>query len=119
PSRWAESEMEHLGIPAESMTANATIDPDPGRYNIMQTEERKHFFKTPTVRNVALTAPYMHNGVYATLEEVVDFYNRGGGWGIGIEEEYQTLPPDPLGLTNREQEALIAFMHTLTDSRFQ
>ncbi|MEL6534860.1 MAG: cytochrome c peroxidase [Bacteroidota bacterium] len=119
PGRCAESEMEHLGTPSMSVTANALIDPDLGRYNLMETEERRHFFKTPTVRNVALTAPYMHNGVYATLEEVVDFYNRGGGWGIGIEEEYQTLPPDPLGLTDHEQEALVAFLHTLTDARFE
>ena len=55
------------------------------------TPERKHFFKTPTVRNVEQTAPYMHNGIYNTLEEVVDFYNRGGGAGIGIQQELQTL----------------------------
>lgn len=73
-------------------------------------------FKTPTVRNVALTAPYMHNGVYATLEQVMDFYNQGGGGGLGFELEHQTLPFDHLELTQKEQKAIIVFMKTLTDT---
>ncbi len=70
-----------------------------------------HAFKTPTVRNAALTAPYMHNGVYRTLEEVVDFYDRGGGAGIGIDLPNQTLPPDKLNLTARPA-VLPRFPHT-------
>lgn len=58
----------------------------------------------------------MHNGVYTTLEEVMDFYNRGGGAGIGIEQEYQTLPPDPLNLTNQEIDDIIAFIKSLNDN---
>ena len=73
-------------------------------------------FKTPTVRNVALTAPYMHNGVYATLEQVVDFYNRGGGADIGIRLANQTLPADSLGLTKAEQQAVVRFLRALTDT---
>jgi cytochrome c peroxidase len=57
----------------------------------------------------------MHNGVYETLEEVIDFYNRGGGAGIGIELENQTLPPDALDLTEQEKEDLLAFMKSLSD----
>ena len=57
----------------------------------------------------------MHNGVYTSLEEVLDFYNRGGGAGIGIDQEYQTLPPDPLHLTPQEIEDIIAFIKTLDD----
>ena len=118
PPEFTETEMELLGVPAENDTLNATIDPDMGRYNVYKTAERKFFFKTPTVRNSALTAPYMHNGVYATLEEVMDFYNRGGGAGIGIEEPYQTLPPDPLNLNEQEVQDVIAFLHALTDASF-
>jgi cytochrome c peroxidase len=58
----------------------------------------------------------MHNGVYRTLEQVVDFYNRGGGAGIGISLENQTLPADPLNLTGAEQRALVRFMRALTDT---
>lgn len=116
PPNFAESEIELLGVPMANDTANATIDTDMGAYNLFRTEQRKFFFKTPTIRNIEKTAPYMHNGVYTTLEEVVDFYNRGGGAGIGIDSEYQTLPPDPLDLTTQEQQDLIDFMKTLTDS---
>jgi cytochrome c peroxidase len=57
----------------------------------------------------------MHNGVYDTLEEVLKFYNLGGGAGIGIELENQTLPPDPLELTPAEIKAIVAFMNSLED----
>ena len=58
----------------------------------------------------------MHNGVYKTLEEVIDFYNRGGGAGIGAVVPNQTLPADKLNLTRKEQQQIIAFIHTLTDT---
>ncbi len=115
PTLYKDTEMELLGVPAKNDTINALVDADLGRYYFYKTEERKHFFKTPTVRNIELTAPYMHNGVYTTLEEVIDFYNRGGGAGIGIDLELQTLPPDPLDLTDEEQKDLIHFLKTLTD----
>jgi len=82
---------------------------------LYKTEERKHFFKTPTVRNIELTSPYMHNGVYQTLDEVLHFYNLGGAAGLGIEMEYQTLPPAPLNLTEEEKQDIIAFLKALTD----
>jgi cytochrome c peroxidase len=56
----------------------------------------------------------MHNGVYTTLEEVVDFYNKGGGAGLGIDYSNQTLPPDPLELTDTEQKQLVTFMKSLS-----
>lgn len=115
PPDFAETEIELLGVPMANDTLNATIDGDLGAYNLFGTEQRKFFFKTPTIRNIEKTAPYMHNGVYNTLEEVVDFYNRGGGAGIGIDAEYQTLPPEPLELTDQEKQELIDFMKTLTD----
>ncbi|WP_109853384.1 cytochrome-c peroxidase [Aquimarina sp. AU58] len=115
PPNYRESEIELIGVPEQNDTINATISADLGRYYVYKTPERKHFFKTPTVRNAGKTAPYMHNGVYTTLEDVMDFYNRGGGIGIGIQNEYQTLPPDPLHLTNQEIEDIISFIHTLED----
>ena len=115
PPDYKESEIELIAVPEQNDTINATISPDLGRYYVYKTPERKHFFKTSTVRNVSKTAPYMHNGVYNSLEEVVDFYNRGGGAGIGIDPEYQTLPPDPLNLNPQEIKDLIAFMESLED----
>ncbi|MCP9201281.1 methylamine utilization protein [Gramella sp. GC03-9] len=118
PPEFLDTEMELLGVPKDT-SANSSIDPDLGRYTLMKTESRKFFFKTPTLRNIALTAPYMHNGVYTNLEQVMEFYNNGGGAGLGIIEEYQTLPPDSLDLNEEEMEAIIAFMESLTDKRFQ
>jgi len=120
PPSFQDSESEVLGVPATKDTMNAPLDPDPGRINSGVPHDEAYFyafsFKTPTVRNIALTAPYMHNGVYDTLEEVMDFYNRGGGKGIGIELEHQTLPFDNLNLTQQEIGDVIAFMESLTDT---
>lgn len=117
PPNFRETELEMLGVPQHPDTAQATIDPDLGRYHLFKVNERKFFFKTPTVRNVAQTAPYMHNGAYPTLESVVDFYNRGGGAGIGIDQPLQTLPPDKLNLSVKEQTALVVFLKSLTDEK--
>lgn len=116
PPMYGESEVEVIGVPSANVVRNARIDPDSGRFHVTRSLPHVHAFKTPTVRNVELTAPYMHNGVYRTLEEVVDFYNRGGGVGIGAVRDNQTLPPDTLGLTRREQDALVRFMQALTDT---
>ncbi|MFY7670748.1 cytochrome-c peroxidase [Tenacibaculum sp. MEBiC06402] len=116
PPNYTDTELEFIGVPATYDTINAKLSPDLGRYELFKTPERKHFFKTPTVRNAGVTAPYMHNGVYTTLQEVIDFYNKGGAAGLGIENEYQTLPFDNLSLTKEEIKALIAFTETLTDT---
>lgn len=116
PPAYRKAEVEVLGTPSRAVIANATIDPDLGRFRLTRAEPHRYAFKTPSLRNVALTAPYMHNGVYRTLEAVVDFYNRGGGAGIGIQLDYQTLPPDPLRLTATEQRDLVSFMKALTDT---
>ncbi|AFM03586.1 cytochrome c peroxidase [Bernardetia litoralis DSM 6794] len=110
-----ESEMELIAVPSKNDTINAKIDEDLGRYDVFQTEEKKYFFKTPTLRNISKTAPYMHNGVYETLEEVMDFYNRGGGKGIGIDLKYQTLPFESLNLSKQEINDIIAFLESLED----
>jgi len=114
PPTFQETEVEVLGVPAEKN--KPLIDPDPGRYTIAYLEQHKHAFKTPTVRNTALSAPYMHNGVFDDLEELVRFYNHGGGVGMGIPIDNQTLPPDSLHLTEREIRDLVRFMEALTDT---
>ena len=116
PPYFTNTEMELLGVPDD--TLNNKIDDDWGRYDVYQTAERKHFFKTPSIRNIAMTAPYMHNGVYQRLEQVVEFYDHGGGVGMGMNLPLQTLPADSLHLSEEEEMALIAFMKTLTDRRF-
>jgi cytochrome c peroxidase len=111
PPHFDRSESEVLGVPDHS----GKLDSDPGKYGVTKSALHKNAFKTPTIRNSSLTAPYMHNGVYATLEEVIDFYNEGGGAGLGFELANQTLPTDKLNLTDLEKKQLVTFMQTLTD----
>jgi cytochrome c peroxidase len=111
PPRFAKIEAEVIGVP-KSMKEHV-IDPDMGRYAVLKVESFKHAFKTSTVRNAALTAPYMHNGVFNTLEQVMDFYNKGGGAGLGLKMENQTLPFDSLSLSRKEQDDIISFIRSL------
>lgn len=116
PPAFRKAEAEVLGVPTRPVVRHARLDPDPGRFGEFDAPVWRHAFKTPTVRNVAVTAPYMHNGAYRTLEAVLDFYDRGGGAGIGAATPNQTLPPEPLHLTRREKAQLVAFLHALTDT---
>jgi cytochrome c peroxidase len=114
PPTYTTMESEVIGVPLAA--GRKEIDPDPGRYDVVHLGFFRHAFKTPTVRNAARTAPYMHNGIYSNLEQVVDFYNKGGGAGMGIVIENQTLPFDKLNLSDPEQKKIIAFIKSL-DSR--
>lgn len=116
PPRYYYIETEVIGVPADNDKNNNRLDADSGRY--LNTGYPIHLFsfKTSTLRNIELTAPYMHNGVFKTLEEVVDFYNNGGGKGLKINPPNQTLPFDKLNLTAAEKKDIIAFMKTLTDT---
>ena len=75
-------------------------------------------FKTPSLRNVALTAPYMHDGRFATLEEVVAHYDHGVERSATLDPNLAKHPAAGLQLTAAEQRALVAFLRTLTDERF-
>jgi cytochrome c peroxidase len=111
PPRYMQMDAEVIGVPKTK--AGKAIDPDEGLYSISPFAFNRHSFKVTTVRNAARTAPYMHNGVYKSLEEVIDFYNKGGGAGIGLQVPNQTLAPNKLNLTILEQKQLIAFIKSL------
>lgn len=83
--------------------------PDLGRYAVTKQDVNKGAFKTPTLRDVAKRPPYMHDGRFKTLEEVVAFYDRGGVANPWLSREIR-----PLNLTAQEQADLIAFLHALT-----
>ncbi len=117
PPFFNDTEKEVIGVPETK--ENKQLDDDLGFYFMYNLEVQKGMFKTPTVRNTEVTAPYMHNGVYSTLEELMDFYNKGGGAGLGFNLEYQTLPFDELNLTEKEQKAIIAFIKSLTDTQVE
>lgn len=121
PPFYTESESEVLGVPENPAEPKPVLGEDRGRGKAHLKEQLAFYmysFKTPTVRNIALTAPYMHNGVYPDLESVMDFYNKGGGAGIGINLPHQTLSSEPLNLNKKEIADIIDFMKALTDSPF-
>jgi cytochrome c peroxidase len=116
PTEFVETESEVLGVPRTNDKQKPVLDSDEGKFGFTRATVHRFAFKTPTLRNIALTAPYMHNGVFNTLEEVMEFYNNGGGSGLNIAPETQTLPSDKLKLTAKEMKDIIAFMKTLTDT---
>lgn len=94
----------------------ASLDdfPDKGLGAVTGKRTDNGKFRAPTLRNIALTAPYMHDGRFATLEEVVDHYNSGGHW----VENVNLQSVNKLNLTEYEKKALVAFLHTFTDTTF-
>jgi cytochrome c peroxidase len=82
---------------------------DSGRFKITGVEADRNAFKTPTIRNVALTAPYMHDGSLSTLREVIDFYDASGG-----QQQPKSVLLRKLHLTEKEKSDLVAFLQSLT-----
>ncbi len=107
------SEFEVLGVPED--TNYSLISNDKGRYNINPANETLNAFRTGTIRNSAATKPYMHNGVFKSLSEVIDFYNAGGGAGRGLNVPNQTLSSDSLHLTSIEKQYLLDFIASLNE----
>ncbi len=122
PPRYVDSESEVLGVLDDENFDHPKLDKDLGRINNGITKDNYDFFansfKTVSIRNVALTAPYMHNGSIKTLEKVIEFYDLGGGVGMGLDLPHQTLPEDQLNLTDAEKAALVVFLESLTDSNY-
>ena len=90
---------------------------DAGLYNISNKETDKGKFKTPGLRNIAVTAPYMHNGMFKTLDEVLEYYNNPQKFvpdAINIDDVLKK----PLGLTDTEKKDIVAFLKTLTDKKY-
>lgn len=97
------------GLFANTGAGTASASPDPGRGSVSGQDGMQGAFKTPTLLNVAQTAPYMHDGSLATLEAVIDFYDRGGGPAANRHPAVR-----PLALTPQEKADLVAFMNALT-----
>ncbi|MDH7460456.1 cytochrome c peroxidase [Chitinophagaceae bacterium 26-R-25] len=117
PPFFNKSEYEVLGTPGSENFARAKLDADNGRYAYFPIFFYKGAFKTPTLRNIRKTAPYMHNGEFSTTQKVIEFYNKGGGDGLKIKAEGQTLSAKPLGLSKKEMVAIDSFLTALTDKK--
>jgi cytochrome c peroxidase len=116
PPRYYYIETEVIAAPDKNNKTKSKLDEDEGRFTVTGLPLHKYAFKTSTLRNIALTAPYMHNGVFNTLNEVIDFYNNAGGKGLQIAPKNQTLPFEKLNLSKPDKENIISFLKTLTDT---
>jgi cytochrome c peroxidase len=100
---FSDGRFHNLGVPAKDPK-----NPDKGRYDVTKDPRDMGAFKTPTVRDAARRAPYLHDGSEKTLESLIDFYNLGGGKDSNLDPLMT-----PLGLTKREKSALVAFIKAL------
>ncbi len=91
---------------------------DKGRGSITGKLSDVGLFRIPSLRNVAATAPYMHDGRFQSLEEVLDFYSNGVQHSLNIDAKMEFTHQKELNLTEEEKENIIHFLHTLTDSVF-
>jgi cytochrome c peroxidase len=106
---FTDNKFHNIGVPPDG-----PLKEDLGRYNVTNKDADKGAFKTPTLRNITETAPYMHNGFFPTLFEVVQFYNGGGG-----RSENKSPDIHALNLTPQEVADLIEFMKALTGELVQ
>ena len=81
-----------------------------GRELVTKNRNDRFKFKVPTLRNIVKTAPYMHDGRFKSLDEVLNHYNNGGNDGFNVSPNVRKL-----NLTEKDKQDLIAFLHTLTD----
>lgn len=107
------SEFEVLGVPQD--TLYSSLGDDKGRYGVNPAAEMAYAFRTGTMRNAEKTAPYMHNGIFRTLDQVIDFYDAGGGAGKGLQVANQTLSSDSLRLSKDEKKKLVKFIGSLNE----
>lgn len=131
-------EFHNIGVPANPALKDVVHDPDQGlaaSTAVAPEAQMKGLFKTPTLRNVAVTGPYMHNGVFNDLETVILFYNKynskaprrqinpetGQAWAAPEVAENLSLKELETGpaLKDRDVAALVAFLRTLTDRRYE
>jgi cytochrome c peroxidase len=89
-----------------------TAERDLGLYYTTKQEADRGKFRTPSLRELKYTAPYMHNGVFGTLDEVIEFYNRGGG-----DDPNKSPFLKPLNLSDQEKKDLLAFLLSLSSDR--
>ncbi|MFB3922102.1 MAG: cytochrome-c peroxidase [Terriglobia bacterium] len=107
---FTDNKFHNLGVGVKLNVNGETELTDLGRFKVTNTEADKGAFRTPSIRNIALTAPYMHDGTHKNLKEVLDFYVGGGNSNPHRDKEIHPLD----FLTGQEQADLIEFMKSLT-----
>ena len=115
PPLYLSADVEVIGVPTRA-DRPAVTDPDSGRAAVDKLPLHYRAFKTPTVRNASHTAPFMHNGAFRTLDDVIGFYSNGGGNGAGARVQNQTLSSVRLNLSPDERASIVAFIGALSDT---
>lgn len=110
---YVNSEFEVVGVPKDTLFT--ALSADKGRTMIYASDEMNNAFRTGSIRNAQFTKPYMHNGVFTNLTEVIEFYNNGGGVGRGLTVSNQTLSSDSLHLTPLEIKKIVIFIESLNE----
>lgn len=108
PPRFREVESSAIGVPVAP--ERGKLDPDRGLGGVTKRPQHDHAFKVPTLRDLARTAPYFHNASFQTLEQVVDFYRKGSGLGLGIDLDNFDPDAGQLEMSDEERRALLAFL---------
>ena len=108
----------HLGPMFSDFNFHALGVPDNPVIGVDVGQDTLHLFRTPTLRNASITGPYMHNGVYTTLMETVDFMCSGESQNVGVPSGMKDVDFVPNGLSNEDKECLVAFIESLTDDSF-
>jgi cysteine-rich repeat protein len=112
---FSQTDLRVVGVPQDA--AGTILDPDLGKGALPgESAIDNGAFKVPILRNLTQTAPYMHNGVFATLDQVIDFYNAGGGPGLNLSVPNADPRMIKLNLTPAEKADLKAFLEALTDT---
>lgn len=106
---FTDNQFHNLGVPQEGL-----LKEDFGRFDVTRLERDKGAFKTPTLRSITETAPYMHDGVFKTLEEVIDFLDKGGSANPHLSPLLR-----PLNLSAEEKQDLIEFLKALTGEQIK
>lgn len=117
PPIYNDNEFEVIGTLKEPNAKE--LDLDSGRILITKKNIHAFSFKTPGIRNIESTFPYMHNGAYRTLDQVIEFYNKGGSSVMKQKIEHQTLPFDSLHLSAKEKQDIKYFLLSLSDNPYK
>ena len=119
PSPGGEGRGEGGRFIAPAFIVQSPANADPGRFKITQLESDRAKFSTPSLRNVELTAPYMHDGRFQTLEEVIDHYSEHIQRSPTLDPNIAKHPDGGLHLSSDDKLALVAFLKTLTDEKYR
>lgn len=117
PPIFNDNEFEVIGTPQDP--DSKIIDSDSGRFMITKKNIHVFAFKTPSIRNIENSFPYMHNGSFKKIDQIIEFYNKGGGKVLLQKVQNQTLPFDSLNLTVKEKEDIKLFLMCLSDNPYK